>query len=162
MSHTLPFNEANGMTTLQKFRRILVPVVGEENDRLALELACDLASSNRAQVWVISVVEVRRSLPLDADVSEDVARASAALEQAEELCHEAIQDVETEILQARLAGPAIIDEAESREADLIIIGLPYRLHFRGFDLGDTAAYVLKNARCPVWICRARRPLQNGP
>lgn len=149
------------MTTLQQFRRILVPIVGEENDRLALELASDLAVRNGGQVWIIRVIEVKRSLPLDADLPEESAPAQTALDEAEAICQSATPNVETEILQARLAGPAIIDEAESREADLIIMGLPYRLHFRGFDLGETAAYVLKNASCPLWLCRARRPAGTG-
>lgn len=141
-----------------EYHRILVPVVGEENDRLALELASLVAGRNGAQVWVICVIEVKRSLPLDADLPEEVERAETALGEAEGVCRQLLgEEVETEILQARMAGPAIIDEALARQADLIIIGLPYRLHFGSFDLGETASHVLKNAPCPVWLCRARRP-----
>lgn len=142
---------------MRNFRRILVPVVGESNDDLAVELACGLVGGPDAQIWVVYVIEVRRSLPLGADLPEEVSRAEAALARTEGLCKPTAAHLETEILQARLAGPAIIDEAEKRGVELIIIGLPYRLHFRGFDLGETARYVLKNAACPVWLCRDRRP-----
>lgn len=147
--------DPEGRKRLQRFRRILVPVVGERNDDLAVELACQLLGGDGAQIWIVYVIEVERSLELDAYLPQEVARAEQALEHAEGLCAGGPTTVASEILQARLAGPAIIDEAEKREAELIIIGLPYRLHFRGFDLGDTAAYILKNAECPVWLCRDR-------
>ena len=45
--------------------------------------------------------------------------------------------------------PAIVNEAEEREADLILMGVKYKTPFGEFNLGDVAPYVLKNARCPV-------------
>ena len=59
------------------------------------------------------------------------------------------QRTETEALQAREAGPAIIDEAVEREVDLILMGVKYKRRFGQFSLGNVVPYVLKNAPCPV-------------
>jgi nucleotide-binding universal stress UspA family protein len=63
-------------------------------------------------------------------------------------------DLETEILQARDVGTAIVDEALERDVDLIVMGIEYKRKFGEFDLGNTAPYVLKNAPCRVWLARA--------
>ncbi len=57
--------------------------------------------------------------------------------------------METELLQAREAGPTIIDEAIQREADLILMGVKYKRRFGQFSLGSVVPYVLKNASCRV-------------
>ena len=65
--------------------------------------------------------------------------------------------VETDLLQSREVGPAIVDEAIERGVDLITIGLEYEKKFGEFNLGDTVPYVLKNAPCWVVICREPIP-----
>jgi len=61
--------------------------------------------------------------------------------------------VETEILQARETGPAIVDEAVERGVDMIIMGLEYKKPFGEFDMGDTVPYILRNAPCRVLLWR---------
>ncbi|MDP2728276.1 MAG: universal stress protein, partial [Dehalococcoidia bacterium] len=62
-------------------------------------------------------------------------------------------EVETELLQAREVGPAIVDEAIERGVDLILLGVPYKKRFGEFNMGRVAPYVLKNAPCRVWVIR---------
>jgi nucleotide-binding universal stress UspA family protein len=51
-------------------------------------------------------------------------------------------------------GAAIVDEAAARDADLLILGLPYRTRFGGeFAIGRAIPYALKNAPCAVWVVR---------
>ena len=58
------------------------------------------------------------------------------------------------LLQARDVGPALVDEASERNADLLMLGLGYRTKFGGdFAIGLTIPYVLKNAPCGVWVLR---------
>jgi nucleotide-binding universal stress UspA family protein len=62
--------------------------------------------------------------------------------------------LEPVLLQARDVGAALVDEATERQADLLILGLPYRMRFGGdFAIGRTIPYVLKNAPCSVWVVR---------
>ena len=64
----------------------------------------------------------------------------------------------TRLERARSAGPAIVDEAVRRNAELIVIGAPRR----GIDraqravFGRTVDYVLKHAPCRVIVAAARR------
>ena len=73
---------------------------------------------------------------------------------AEHVADEFGIELETEILQARDVGTAIVDEALEREVDLIVMGIGYKRKFGEFDMGHTAPYVLKNAPCRVWLARA--------
>ena len=45
-----------------------------------------------------------------------------------------------------------------RDADLLVLGLPYRKRFGGdFAIGRTIPYVLKHAPCEVWSFASRYP-----
>jgi nucleotide-binding universal stress UspA family protein len=80
-----------------------------------------------------------------------MARSEAMLSKVEEQVKKRGCNVETDILQAREVGPAIIDVAREHQADLIIISLAYKRQFGEFCLGDVAPYVLKNAPCRVLL-----------
>src|SRR5205823_7819718 len=95
-----------------------------------------------------------RTLPLDGDLPPEAAKGDTVLARAEHVADEFGVDLETEILQARDVGTAIVDEALEREVDLIVMGIGYKRKFGEFDMGHTAPYVLKNAPCRVWLARA--------
>ena len=61
----------------------------------------------------------------------------------------------TNLVRARKAGRAIVDEAERRGTEIIVLGAPRGRHRDIF--GKTVDYVLKNAPCRVWVARAPRP-----
>src|SRR5213082_1592077 len=73
-----------------------------------------------------------------------------------QLATEAQLAVETELVQARDTGPALVDEAVEWGAELIVMGLPYKRRFGEFNLGKTVPYVLKNANCRVMLFREHR------
>jgi nucleotide-binding universal stress UspA family protein len=88
-------------------------------------------------------------------------RAEVVLEHVEQVAKAARGTIETEILQARAAGVALVDEAVVRGVDLIVLGIPYRKPLGDFQIGTTPQYVLKHAPCPVWLCREAMPDENG-
>ena len=132
-----------------EFKRILVPVVGTGADEEAMKLACRLAKKDKGKVWAVSVVAVKRALPLDAEIDSEIQNAEDVLDKAERIAEEEDYEVETDVLQAREAGPAIIDEAVERGVDLILMGVKYKRRFGQFSVGSVVPYVLKNAPCPV-------------
>ena len=132
-----------------EFKKILVPVVGREADEEAMDLACRLAKRNKGKIWAVCVVTIKRALPLNAEIESEIKGAEAILDHAEDVAEEQDCEVETDVLQAREAGPAIIDEAVERGVDLIVMGIKYKRRFGQFSLGDVIPYVLKNAPCPV-------------
>lgn len=129
--------------------KILVPVVGTEADDEAMRLACGLAKKSKGKIWAVYVIAVKRYLPLEAEVGSEIQQAEGILDHIESVAEEQGWEVETDVLQAREVGPAIIDEAVERDIDLILMGINYKRRFGQFSLGSVVPYVLKNAPCPV-------------
>jgi len=131
------------------FKKILVPVIGDEADDEAITLACQLAKRVKGKIWATYVVVLRRTLPLDAEIEADIRKAEEILDRAETVAEEQDYELETDLLQAREAGPTIVDEAVEHQVDLILMGIEYKRHFGQFSLGSVVPYVLKNAPCRV-------------
>lgn len=149
--------------SLLPYRRILVPLAGGDADddalRLAVQLLADAAPAKGAEpgeVILVHVIEVGFERTLDnqderatAFADEVLGRGAAFLES-----HEVASRVG--MIQARAAGPAIVDEAVASSADLIVMGLRYKRRFGGsWDAGRTVPYVMRNSKAPVWCLRAR-------
>jgi nucleotide-binding universal stress UspA family protein len=132
---------------------ILVPSDGTHASMRAVALACSIARRNKGRVYVVHVIEVKRSLPLDAELEPEAGEGERILLEAEKVAREHDFDVRGELLQAREAGHAVVDEAVERGVDTIILGVDYKRPFGEFQLGRVPQYVLKNAPCLVWICR---------
>jgi nucleotide-binding universal stress UspA family protein len=134
-------------------KRIVVPVNGSATDDEAVVLACRLARRQHAKVYVITILEVKRSVALGAVPDSEMERAEALLSHAEVIGAELEVEVATELLQAREAGPAIVDELREWNADLVVVGMPYRQRFGEFHMGKTAPYVLRYAPCRALVFR---------
>ena len=84
-----------------------------------------------------------------------MARADEVLSTAEAVLNERGIATRTSTVQARAAGPAIVDDANELGADLIVMGLRYKKRFGGqWDAGRTVPYVMRNSTAPVWCLRA--------
>jgi nucleotide-binding universal stress UspA family protein len=136
-----------------KFSRILVPVTGTEVDNEAMRLACRLGKKDKAKIWVVYVITIKRSLPLEAEIESEMKKAEEILNHAESIAGEEDYEAETDVLQAREAGSAIVDEAVERGVDLILMGIPYKRRFGQFSLGTVVPYVLSNAPCRIILYR---------
>ena len=136
------------------FRRAVVALNGGTSDARIVRLVSELARPAKAELIAVHVVEIDWTLPLDADIagrSEEVQRVLDIAETVAEGSHVTLEPV---LLQARDVGAAIVDEAIERDADLLVVGLPYRKRFGGeFAIGRTIPYILQNAPCAVWVVR---------
>ena len=141
--------------------RILVPIAGDDLDAHLLNYVCKIAKKQYAVITMIYVVEVDQSLPLDMDLPVDVTRGEGVLQRAQGAVMQDLDvkscSITTDLLQARLAGPAIVDEAVMQEADAIIMSARVSKRLGKRTIGDTVDYVLKNAPCEVVILRAAMP-----
>ncbi|MBI2845147.1 MAG: universal stress protein [Chloroflexi bacterium] len=137
-------------------KNILLALSGEAIDQEVIELGCTLARKHKAQVFALYIIEVPQTLPLTATVPEKSEKGELALGQAENLAEKAGCTLQTDLLQCRQAGPAIVDEARERKAELIILGVTYHTRLGEFDLGEAATYVLENAPVKVWLCREEK------
>jgi nucleotide-binding universal stress UspA family protein len=140
------------------FRRVMLALNGGPSDARIVRLVADLTRQAKAEVIAVHVVEIDWTLPLDADVAGRSEDAQRVLDLAEGVAEKGRQALEPVLLQARDVGAALVDEAVEREADLIVLGLPYRKRFGGdFVMGRTIPYILKNAPCTVWVVRDPMP-----
>jgi nucleotide-binding universal stress UspA family protein len=136
------------------FRRAVIALNGGSVDASMVRLACELGRANHAELIAVHVVELDWTQPLDADVAERSEEAQRVLDAAEGIAELLHGKMESVLVQARDVGAAIVDEAAAREADLLILGLPYRTRFGGdFAVGRAIPYALKNAPCAVWVVR---------
>ncbi len=139
------------------YQRLLVPVNGSDGDRRTLALVGDLVHRHPVAITLIYVVEVLQSMPLDAELPAEIDKGEAILSQAEDIARNhlghKLERVATDLLQARSAGAAIVDEAIERHADAIVMATTIRQRHGKTTLGEAAAYVLKNAPCEVIVLR---------
>ena len=133
------------------FHRILVPLTGTEADDETMRMACWIARKDKSKLYVMYVITIKRSLPLEAEIESETKRAEALLERAEKVAETEDYEVETDLLQAREVAPTIIDESVERKIDLILMGVKYRRRFGQFSLGGIVPYILKNASCQVML-----------
>ena len=133
-----------------EFHKILVPVMGTEADEEAVKLACRLIKKrNKGKIWAVYVITIKRTLPLDAEMESEIKKAEGILDHMEMTAEEEGCEIDTDILQAREASLAIVDEAVEQGVDLIVMGVTYGTRFGQFSLGSVVPYVLKNAPCRV-------------
>jgi len=133
--------------------RILVAARGNGVDQVAVELACKIGRKSKAKIYIVYVLEVNRSLPVDAIIRPDIEAAEKVLMEAEEYAQANDFEVETEIIQARDVGPAIIEVARQNNVELIVMGMNYKKRFGSFTMGNAVPHVLEEAPCRVLICR---------
>ena len=138
-------------------QRVLVPVNGSDLDEEMVRLAAVTAKRETAQLIIVYVIVVRRTMPLDVELEDEVRKGEGVLDRAERVAESYDVEFSSELLQARATGPAIVDEATERNVDLIVMGVTYRKRFGEFYLGQTTPYVLKNAPCRVWVAREPKP-----
>jgi nucleotide-binding universal stress UspA family protein len=144
------------------FRRAVVALNGGPSDGRIVRLAAGVARQWKAKLVAVHVVEIDWTQPLDADVAGQSEEVQRVLDLAEETAEECSYSIEPVLLQARDVGAALVDEATEQEADILILGLPYRKRFGGdFAIGRTVPYVLKNAPCEVWVVREPMPEESA-
>ena len=148
----------------REIRHILIPVHSREYAEELARIACDLSGLYVAKITAVYAIEVPRVLPLDADLPGRTGEADAVLEIAAHIA-DTVYDRRLEIatLQARSAGPAIVEYAAEKQVDLILLSVnPDRARTKdAIVFSTTADYVARNAHCMVWTVRGGSPKPTG-
>ncbi len=142
-----------------EYRNVLVPVVWRRESEAAVDLACRLAAERGGSIVALSVLEVELELPLDAPLPGNAERkAHDLLDEVRAIGDAYGVNVIGRLVRARRAGRAIVDEAERRNSEIIVMGAPRRDQHRrrGRIFGGTVDFVLKNAPCRVMVAAAPR------
>jgi basic amino acid/polyamine antiporter, APA family len=94
---------------------------------------------------------------LDAPMAEREREADELLDEAQALVEGYGVRAVTRLVRARAAGPAIVEEAARRDAELVVHGAP-RVRIRGGKpvFGKTVDYVLRNSPSRVVLVAGRK------
>ena len=136
---------------------IAVVVCGEQLDSNLVYLGCQMAKGAKRKVHLVHIIEVPRTLPLKAVLEKESERANKLLDHAMQIAGKVGCEAVAEVVQARDAGPAIVDEARDHHCVLILIGLVRNEKKPQQDQSRTISYVLENAPCRVWLVQDPAP-----
>ena len=134
-------------------KRVLVPVDGTPASEAGFRWACRLINRSGALLHAVYVTEMGLEFPLTTEFVPENTPGESVLARVEAIASAEKCQVRAQLLQARHAGPAIVEEAEDRRMDLIVLGVPHRNRLGVAPLTETAAYLLEHARCQVVLCR---------
>jgi APA family basic amino acid/polyamine antiporter len=157
LAQTVRAPVAYGPALALEYRRLLVPVVPGAPSDEAVDVACGLAAERGARITAVTVIEVPLDLPLSVELPDEERLAHRELAQARALGESYGVVVLERLLRARTAGTAIVEEAERRGSEIIVVGAPLlgrARRGRGV-FGGTVDYVLRNAPCRVTVVASR-------
>lgn len=134
----------------QKIREILVPLDGSKNSQRSLETAIHLANEHGASLTSVYVIhslskQVRQKKDLDKSVPQFLLQAKKLAEKNGVPFHSRILEGDP--------GHAILEYANTRGTDLIVIGARGRGTFKKIFLGSVSSYVLNKAKVAVMLIK---------
>jgi len=145
-----------GPSLTVEYRTIVVPILRTAESEEALVAAARLAAERRATIAIVRVLEVPLELPLDVALPEEEQEANRELDDAQALVESYGVRAVARLKRARSAGPAIVEEARQRNAELVVVGAPRRRGRSGAPLfGRTVEYVLKASPSRVLVAGGR-------
>jgi APA family basic amino acid/polyamine antiporter len=145
-----------GPAVALEYRSILVPVKPGRMSQEAVDVACRLAAERRASIAAVAVVTIPLELPLATRIQAEEDQADEVLDAARAIGELYGVDVIGRLVRARSAGRAIVDEAERRQTEIIVMGAPRRDMPRRAVFSDTVDFVLKHAPCRVMVAAGRK------
>jgi APA family basic amino acid/polyamine antiporter len=145
-----------GPSLTVEYRTIVVPATRSAESEEALVAAARLAAERRATVAILHVIEVPLDLPIDVDLPDREDEADDVLDNSAAIVEGYGVRAVVRLLRARAAGPAIVEEAARRNAELIVLGAPRPRVSRGRIFGGTVDYVLKHSKTRVLIAAGKR------
>ncbi len=138
------------------FKRIVVPIDGSEHSYRALANAKELARCFGATLWLVHAFPQTSDLlgynEYEKLVAQRESTGQTVLDEAHQKLGESGLDVRNELLEEP-AAEAILNVANVREADLIVMGTRGLGTLQGLLLGSVSHKVIQHAKCPVMVIR---------
>ena len=151
VTRAIPLAAAKARRAVGAIKRILVPTSGTFYSEKGIELACRLGEEQKAEIYLVTVLEVPRTLPLEAPMPEAEAEAEEIIKRGEEIVTLRGLPAKGEVRRGRIAGEEIIRAAKDWDADLIVMGIRSEIRMAREILGRTSDLVLRRAPCEVIV-----------
>lgn len=133
------------------YDQILVPITGSRVADEMMVLACQLATEKKSSIDGLYVIEVPLNLPLDARLVSEREKADRVMHAAAVIADQFNVKFNANVVTARQAGRAIVDEATSRRTEVILMGTMRKRRIADRAFGRTVDYVLDHAPCEVLL-----------
>jgi len=104
------------------WKRVLVPAIGRPYSVRSVELACRLARSSSASLHLAYVLEVPRSMVIDASIPDAEALAASVLQDGEEIARQYKVPVISTVYRTRNAEDGVLKLVKEAECDLLVLG----------------------------------------
>jgi nucleotide-binding universal stress UspA family protein len=145
-------------TSRSKFSGIMVAIDGSEHSLKAAEHALEIAKSFNSHLFAVTVTFVPESYRLrQEDVLGELREMADSRTWLENFSHEAKADnieLKTELINShRPVDYVILEYAEEKNIDLIVVGTRGRSGFKRLLLGSIASSVVSYAHCPVMVVK---------
>lgn len=147
----IPQVVARAHREVEALKSLLIPTQGMVYSERGVELACRLGADQDATLIFAYVIEVPRTLPLNAEMAEEDKHAGEALSHAGELAAMHKMKSKSITVRSRSAGEEIVKIAQEQDADVIIMGIRQHVGLKENILGRTSDTVLRKAPCEVII-----------
>ena len=139
------------MTADIGYHQIMVPIVGTRVSDIMMVLACQLATEKKSSIHGLYVIEVPLNLALDAQLTREREKAERSLQAAALIASQFKVEFTPHIVVARQAGRAIVEQAEDKLSEVIVLGTMRKRRIRDEVFGRTIDYVVDNAPCEVLL-----------
>lgn len=152
----LPAPVARARVSVEAVKRILVPTLGTAFAGREVELACRLGEDQKAEILLAYVLEVPRTLSLDAPMPDEEARGLEAMKLAKTIIDLHKLPSTMKVLRARIAGQGIVQEAQEQDVDMIVVGMKPGMGI-GYDaFARTMDVLMRQAPCELLIDRGTK------
>ena len=142
------------------FKKILVPTDGSEFSLNSEKVALEMAKALGSEIFAVSIIEnsLVYRLPIDDEVNE----LNSILKESSEKNIKEFKDMDdneqfdvkiTPIIKEGSPANEILNIAEEKDVDLIIIGSSGKTKFDKFLMGSVADKVSQHAKCSVMVVR---------
>ena len=157
-------HQSTTSTKIPLFSKILVAIDGSEHSFKAAKYALDLAksSSSGAQIYAITVTSIPESYNLkEEDILNKSRKTSNGMEDAKSWLDNFNQQAKENNVQLHIelinsprpVDYVILEYAEEKQIDLIVMGTKGRTGFKKMLLGSTASSVVTYAHCTVMVVK---------
>lgn len=138
------------------FKNIIIAVDGSDHSHQALAYAQNLAERFEATLWLVHAFPHTSDLLGYNEYDNLVARRKSAGQAILDEARQRFGEVKVVVHEELMEGPAaeaILAVAETRQADLIVMGTRGLTSLKGLVLGSVSNKVIHHASCPVMLVR---------
>jgi nucleotide-binding universal stress UspA family protein len=124
--------------------------------QFAMQQLCEFAWGKQVPVDLVHVIvpmPVVAELPFPVDTEAWRSEMRDMLERRAERLKKLSSNVQAQVVEASHIGEGLVQFANQRQSDLVVLGSTGRGLLASFLMGSVSRYVLRHSTCSVWIAR---------